>query len=115
VLVVEDDAGIRNMLGLALTSFGDVPVLSDGRGPVDADGLDVAILDVRLGNQSVVDFLAAHPELQRLPMILASAGDLRGVQELMPEARVLQKPFDLGALERALDEATTARDSSLRD
>jgi DNA-binding NtrC family response regulator len=108
VLVVEDDPGIRNMLGLALTAFGDLPTLSDGRGAVDARSLDVAILDVRLGNRSALDFLAANPDLRRLPIILASAGDLRGVQEHVPGALVLQKPFDLGALERALDEATTA-------
>ena len=103
---MEDDPGIRNMLGMAITAFGDLPTLTDGRDPVDVGGIDLSILDVRLGNRSVVDFLAAHPDLRQRPIILASAGDPRTLSELVPGALVLQKPFDLDALERAMEDAT---------
>jgi DNA-binding NtrC family response regulator len=108
VLVVEDDAGIRNMLGLALASLDYEARLSLGDATLDASGVDVVILDVRLGSRSAIDVLREHPELRRLPLILSTAGDPAAVRAHRPDALVLRKPFDFVALEEVLASAISA-------
>jgi two-component system, NtrC family, nitrogen regulation response regulator GlnG len=104
ILVVEDDAGIRHMLGMAIEALGHEVRLATGVGDVDTTGVHVAVLDVRLGNRSALDLLDAQPELRSLPLILCSAGEVAAAQAV-PGARVLRKPFDLDALEAALSAA----------
>jgi two-component system, NtrC family, nitrogen regulation response regulator GlnG len=104
ILVVEDDAGIRHMLGMAIEALGHDVRLATGVGAVDATGVDAAILDLRLGNRSALDLLAAQPELRSLPLILCSAGEVAAARSV-PGARILRKPFDLEALEAALSAA----------
>jgi CheY-like chemotaxis protein len=105
ILVIEDDPGIRQMLGLALESLGHRVRLSDGRGPVVIEGVDAVIMDLRLGDRTALDVLAAQPELRTRPLILATADERGPVQRAVPEATVLRKPFDLEVLERMLDDA----------
>jgi DNA-binding NtrC family response regulator len=107
ILVIEDDAGIRHMLGMALEALGHEPVLASGVGTVNASGVDAAIIDFRLGTRSAVDVLDAQPELRQVPLIACTAGDPESAAAI-DGALVLRKPFDLDALERVLGQALAA-------
>ena len=90
------------MIALALGDVGHVVRVSDGQGPVERADADILLIDVRLGNRTVADVIAEHPELVGLPTVLMTAGS-----EVLPKgsfgaAAVLRKPFDLDVLERTL-------------
>lgn len=119
VLVIDDDPGIREMLGLALREAGFDVALSDGQALDGADAADVILLDVRLGNRSARDLLADVPSLADVPIIVmtatveleAAARSLSGV------AGFIAKPFDLDVLEAKIREvvaASSGRPSSPR-
>jgi DNA-binding NtrC family response regulator len=107
VLVVDDDAGIRQMLQLALAEEGHDVRVSDGQGVVDVADADVVILDVRLGRRAATDLLEAQPEIAERPIILvtATADQVDALVEASSASAVLRKPFDLDALEAALRQA----------
>jgi DNA-binding NtrC family response regulator len=106
VLVVDDDPGIRQMLRLALESAGYVVRVDDGRGPLDLPGVDVVLLDVRLGSATAQDLLSAHPDLAERPIVaMTASGSPRSAVDGLPAREVLAKPFDLDALEDAIDRA----------
>jgi DNA-binding NtrC family response regulator len=105
ILVIEDDPGIRQMLGLALESLGHDARLADGRGPVDTADVDAVIIDLRLGERTAHELLVAQPELRARPLIVATADPRVPEQEAIPGAVVLRKPFDLETLGSVLDEA----------
>lgn len=104
VLVVEDDPGIRQMVVLALRSAGHEVRTSDGRGEVEAGDADVVLLDVRLGNRTAHELLAANPALASRELILmtASARPREAAVGLPEPIAILSKPFDLSALDEAL-------------
>jgi len=106
VLVVDDDAGIRDMLALVLGEAGHRVRTSDGRGPVDAADVDVALVDVLLGSRTVSDVMIETPGLAEVPLIVMTAHDAVGsvAGGLPRNAHLLRKPFDLADLERAIDE-----------
>jgi DNA-binding NtrC family response regulator len=114
VLVIEDDAGIREMLGLALDGLGHEAHLASGIGPIPTAGMDAAILDLRLGNRSALDVLDAYPELRKVPLIVCTAGDPAPAAAI-EGAIVLRKPFDLVALERVLGAALSDGDAAPQD
>ena len=100
VLVIDDDAGIRQMLGLALPAAGFEVVLSDGQLIDGAGSADVILLDVRLGNRSARDLLADVPSLADVPIIVMTATvevevAARGLSGI---AGFVAKPFDLDVL-----------------
>lgn len=106
VLVVDDDAGIRNMLRLALTGAGYDVRVTDGRDAPESGPYDVVLLDVRLGSGTAHDLLAAHPELADRPIIaMTAAASPAAAVDGLPAAAVLRKPFDLDALEAAVNDA----------
>jgi DNA-binding response OmpR family regulator len=110
VLVIDDDPGIREMLGLALREAQFEVALSDGRGLHGAGGADVILLDVRLGNRSARELLAEVPTLADVPIIVmtatvevdAAARGLSGV------AGFVAKPFDLDVLEQIIRDVFAA-------
>ena len=104
VLVVDDDPGIREMLGLALREARFEVVLSDGRELQDPGPADVILLDVRLRGRSGLDLLADAPSLARVPIIVMTAGadvDI-GSPALAGVAGFVSKPFDLDVLEQTI-------------
>jgi two-component system nitrogen regulation response regulator GlnG len=103
LLVVDDDAGIRSMLSLALSDAGHEVRVSDGAGYVERGDAQVLILDVRLGRRTAVDLLERQPELRELPVVVMTAsGTLPSGMD--PATTVLlQKPFDLDALDAAVE------------
>jgi DNA-binding NtrC family response regulator len=112
VLVIEDDAGIREMVALALGSAGYEVETSDGRTvrrPVDAD---VVLLDFRLEGRTADALLAEVPELGDRPIVLMTAvADGRTARSVIPASGMVQKPFDLRVLESAIE---TAMDEDAR-
>jgi CheY-like chemotaxis protein len=106
VLVVEDDAGIRQVLREALAMEGyDVREAPDGAAALAALAAwrpDVIVLDLMM---PVMDGwrlraeLLARPELRELPVIVVSASrhlDARTAE--LRAAAVLPKPFDVDRL-----------------
>jgi response regulator RpfG family c-di-GMP phosphodiesterase len=104
VLVIDDDPGIRQMLGLALREARFEVVLSDGQLLDDAGAADVILLDVRLGNRSARELLAEVPSLADVPIIVMTAVvDIEAAaRELSGIAAVVGKPFDLDVLESTI-------------
>jgi two-component system, OmpR family, response regulator len=104
VLVIDDDPGIRQMLGLALREAGFEVALSDGQLLHDAGAADVILLDVRLGNRNARELLTEVPSLAEVPIIVMTAvveieAAARGLSEI---AGVVSKPFDLDELEQTI-------------
>jgi len=104
VLVIDDDPGIRQMLGLALREARFDVVLSDGLAVHDARAADVILLDVRLGNRSARELLAEVPSLADVPIIVMTAvvEIEAAARELAGIAGVVAKPFDLDVLEATI-------------
>jgi DNA-binding response OmpR family regulator len=104
VLVIDDDPGIRQMLGLALPEAGFEVALSDGQAVPDLGAADVVLLDVRLGTHSARDVLANVPALGEVPIIVMTATvDVAAAERgLAGVAAFVGKPFDLDILERTI-------------
>jgi two-component system OmpR family response regulator len=104
VLVIDDDPGIRQMLGLALPEVGFDVALSDGQAVPDLGAADVVLLDVRLGTHSARDVLANVPAVGRVPIIVMTATvDVAAAERgLGGVAAFVRKPFDLDVLERTI-------------
>jgi DNA-binding NtrC family response regulator len=110
VLVIDDDPGIREMLGLALREARFEVALSDGREVNGAGDADVILLDVRLGNRSARELLAEVPTLADVPIIVMTAtveveAAARGPSGV---AGFVAKPFDLDVLEQTIRDVLAA-------
>jgi DNA-binding response OmpR family regulator len=106
VLVVDDDALIRDTLATALGDEGyAVRVATDGRAALDAIGAwrpDVIVLDLMMPVMDGASFRAAQRSdtaTAEIPIIILSAAhevEMRAAR--MEPAAVFPKPFDLGEL-----------------
>jgi len=104
ILVVDDDAGIRTMLALALTDAGHDVRVSDGAGRVDRGDAEILVLDVRLGRRSSLELLEEQPELRELPTVVMTASAAMPSTGMDPARTVLlPKPFDLDELDAAVE------------
>jgi CheY-like chemotaxis protein len=91
VLVVEDESMIRMLLDGMLSDMA----------MAKQEEFDVAILDVNLHNEPITP--VAEILIQRgLPFVFATGADLRGVPEAYRAHPILQKPFRVEELKRAL-------------
>jgi CheY-like chemotaxis protein len=106
ILVVDDDAGIREVLRLLLTEAGfSVQVACDGGEAIEIlqnEGGWLILLDLnmpRVGGRDVLTFMRLTPNLQsanRVILMSATARDERDYQALLAEVEAeLPKPFDL--------------------
>jgi DNA-binding response OmpR family regulator len=104
VLVVDDDPGIRQMLGLGLREAGFEVLLSDGQRLHDTGTADVILLDIRLGNRSARELFAELPSPAEVPIIVMTAVvDIEAAaDELAGVAGFVRKPFDLDVLEATI-------------
>ena len=113
VLVVDDDAGIRTMLELALGTEGYRVALAasadDALRQLGAESPDVALLDVRLRGGPGLQLARRIIEEHGVPVIVMSAGDRGPAVREVPAAAFLQKPFDLAQLFELVDQAMTGR------
>lgn len=107
VLVVDDDADIRDSLAMLLADRYRVVTAADGRealAVLQDGGADVVLLDLMMPVMSGEDLVR---ELRRrgcgLPVALISAArDLPGVARRLGVGHYIVKPFDLPALERLI-------------
>ena len=110
VLVVDDDAGIRTFMSIALRMEGfEVDTAADGAEALDKARLshpDAIVLDLMMPVMDGRDFIKAwraEPADNQAAVLVMSAGDARlGAEEPGVEA-FLAKPFDLETLLGKLD------------
>ena len=111
VLVAEDDAALRRLIGMQLERLGATPTLvGDGQAAVDAaaqTAFDAILLDLRMpvlgGLDAAMLIRAADPEI---PILALTADTAAGDVEACLEAGMnghLAKPVSLPSLREALD------------
>ena len=111
VLVIEDDAGLRELYRSSLRTAGySVTAVEDGVSALhilEGHVPDVIVLDLmlpRLGGRDVHRELKSNPATSRVPIVVVTGTDAR---DLNPTdfIKVLRKPIHLDALVRAVDDA----------
>jgi CheY-like chemotaxis protein len=111
VLVVEDDASIREMIALALESTGhDTVTASNGEDALailERQGADVIVLDLRMPLMDGPEFARRYHERDgRAPIIVLTATGSTAVARAVSGAvRVVEKPFDVDELLEAVEDA----------
>jgi DNA-binding response OmpR family regulator len=117
ILVIDDDASIRQMVSKVLGRFYAVDVAAGG-----ADGLqrlareeyDAVVLDVMMddvGSPDVLEYIRQHVPQERCIVLMSAASpaaiELAG--EHLAVHSTLRKPFDIEALVRAVDSCVEGR------
>lgn len=108
VLIVEDDPYITLALEEALTDFGMI-VAGSARNLVDAVRLaqaaafDLALLDVNIG-QDQIDPVADIIHARGIPFVFTTGCGRAGLPEAYVEQAVVEKPFYVDEILRALRE-----------
>lgn len=118
VLIIEDEACLRQCLGIMLTVEGyEVVDAEDGGIGVDLARLappDIVICDLRmprLNGDEVLDLLRRDPQTRSIPFIFISADDLSGAPEpvkALGSQHFLQKPFSRHELLAAIARSQTS-------
>ncbi len=130
VLIVEDEAQLGQAIRMRLEARGyKVYCVEDGLGGlVQARSLrpDVMILDMGLpamDGATVYERVRKEPEIAHIGIVFISgrtreevnaAFAARGIKDLA-KAKFLPKPFDFGALEKAIDELVPGADAPAFD
>jgi DNA-binding response OmpR family regulator len=111
ILVIEDDASIREITELALQSAGhDALVVSNGPAALELlarEAVDVILLDVRMPLMDGAEFARRYRETAAAPVpiiVLTAARDATIAANDLPAARYIEKPFDLEHLLTAIGE-----------
>jgi CheY-like chemotaxis protein len=111
ILVVEDDAGVRQFIVESLRGAG-FNVAEAANGPEAIDGLDskrpdLLLVDFAMPGMNGTDLVRTAWEIHpRLPVVMATGyADMNAVEELLPAERVLRKPFRSDELVRAISDA----------
>ena len=119
VLLIEDDASIREVVELGL-STAEITVTSVGSGAAALALLstvhpDVILLDLRMPEMDGAEFARRYvAQGGRAPLVVMSAaGDANRAAVGVPAAAVLQKPFDLDQLLRAVKDARKVTEPSV--
>jgi len=123
VLVVEDEARVRNMLNQALTQMGFRATFATSAEAANRllaqSSFDIMILDLNLTGIGGIEFLQSlrkqHKEIQVI--ILTGFGDLQAAKTAihLDVVEFLTKPCALGDLEVALDRARKRRKGQIVD
>jgi DNA-binding response OmpR family regulator len=110
VLVVDDDADIRESLATVLSHLGYVALLAPDRdhalNVILADKPTAIMLDWKMPGMSIEDFLDKVDEVEEPPCVLFMTADIKGPEKAreLQVKHYLRKPFDLDVLERTLRE-----------
>ena len=122
VLVVEDEAGLREGLASVVIALGHQPLtaagLAEARGLIEAEPVDCVLLDIRLRDGDGLDFLR---ELRRgpkadVPVVMVTAyGDSERTIGAMRDGAFdyLTKPFELPVLKDTIVRALKQRQLAL--
>jgi CheY-like chemotaxis protein len=120
VLVVDDDPGIRNMLGMLLSEAGyTVRQAADGLEAVEemaANPAELVLIDLVMPNQEGLETIRALREINKGTKIIAMSGAFGG--QLLPVARafganaLLPKPFHSSALLRTVGDLAHSFDEA---
>ena len=110
ILIVEDDAALRQGIALSLRQdgnvFGQAGSARQAEALLAAGSYDLALLDVNLPDGSGLDFLAWLRKESRIPVLILTANDLESDQvaglELGADDYVT-KPFSLAVLRARVD------------
>ena len=112
VLLVEDDAGIREITQMALESMGfEVRVAPSGQRALDLleqEPADAILLDVRMPVMDGAEFARRYRARtpRPAPIILLSAAPSTDGRQPVGESRYIEKPFDIDDLARVINEVT---------
>ena len=112
ILIVEDEPLIAMMLEDFLESLGhrvhaSCDNLGDAMLQADADGFDVAILDVNLKGESVWP-VAEKLKARGVPFVLASGGHVDPPPAEFASVPMLEKPYTIERIPPVLAQAVTA-------
>jgi len=107
ILVVEDEFLLADLIGETLADAGAVVVgpaatLEDGLSLLETEALDVAVLDVNLRGKSVQPLAMALHVRGKPFVFLSGYRDIADLRRHFPDAPMLEKPADLGTLQRAV-------------
>ncbi len=115
ILVVDDDASIRDLVFLALTDEGYEVVLADDGAAalrlVEGSPPDLILLDMRmaeLGGEEFVRLYRALPGPHAPVVLFTAARDAEQSAAEIPVDALLPKPFDLDDLLSLVQRLTTA-------
>jgi DNA-binding response OmpR family regulator len=117
--VVDDDLGIRTLLGAALQLRGmECEAVPDGNGAIEAlsrGGCNVILLDLLLPRTNGFEVLrhlkATRPEMLQRTIVMTAAGaaTLRDFSDGSLVWHVFHKPFDINELLRSVEECAQGR------
>jgi len=114
VLLVEDDALITMLLEDLLVEFGCQVVgpaanIAAALSLIEAETIDVALLDLNLGHGQTTYQLADRLGSDRVPFAFVTGLDALSLQDPYKSSPTLQKPFRVDDLERVLTRLVTPR------
>jgi two-component system response regulator PilR (NtrC family) len=117
ILVIDDEADIRETLDALLSSMGyEVSTAESGDVGVaraKAEGFDLAITDLRMPGLSGLETVAALRRIEPRPAVIVMSGYVSDESALRAgeegAVRVMSKPFDIDDLLDAVEVALHAR------
>ena len=97
ILLVEDDFYLATDAAMTIEGAGGHVVgpfatAKDARDALDANGADLAIIDINLGSGPTFD-LARHLEMVGLPFLIATGYDREIIPDDLKRVMRLEKPF----------------------
>jgi CheY-like chemotaxis protein len=113
ILIVEDEYIVAALLEDTLHAFGCEVVgpatrVDDALDLLEHEEIDAAVLDVNIAGEMVFP-VADALERRGIPFVFSTAYGLRGVVEEHRRHEILQKPFELRSLRRALESSLPGR------
>lgn len=110
ILIVDDEADIRDLLSMSLSEAGLVPVtaadLAEARGRVNADALDFVLTDMCLPDGSGLDFVTwMQAQAPSVPVVVITAhGNVETAVEALKAGAFdfITKPLDLERLHEVI-------------
>ncbi|MBM6574855.1 response regulator [Microvirga sp. SRT01] len=107
ILIVEDEPLIAMMLEdflevLDQSVAGSVDSVATALGRIDGGGIDAAILDVNLRGGEKITPVAEALDAAGIPFVFATGGSDDSVDQRFRDRPVLQKPFTMDGVAKAL-------------
>ena len=113
ILIIDDDANLRNVMGFSLQGVGyEVVLAADGREGVEkhrAQPADLIVTDLYMpGQEGLETIQELRKDFPRVPIIAMSgavlANTMLTIAANLGAVKVLHKPFDFDELLKAIEE-----------